>query len=103
PAGGRQLRRMVVKGPDGGQWWDVVQAGAVVRGSPAAAQAVKPPMMSVALCRPRSWSAAAARDEVYPSWQKTTTGRSYRSAMGSRAGQRGSNRHSRTFRSITRA
>ena len=48
-----------------------VPAPAGADGRPSAAQARNPPITSVARCRPRSSSAAAARLEVYPSTQKT--------------------------------
>ena len=78
-----------------------VPAPAGADGRPSATHARYPPITSVARCRPRSCSAAAARLEVYPSTQKTMIRWSYPVTQGSRASEQGSRRHSRWLRSTT--
>ena len=72
----------------------------VATGSPAARQAWKPPITSVALDRPRVCRDAAASDDEYPWSQQMIHLTWWPAASGIRAGLAGSQRHSRWLRSM---
>jgi len=72
-------------------------------GSPAARQAWKPPITSVALDRPRVCRDAAASDDEYPWSQQRIHLTWWPVASGSRARLAGSQRHSRWLRSMMMA
>ena len=75
----------------------------VATGSPAARQAWKPPITSVALDRPRACRDAAASDDEYPWSQQMIHLTWWPVASGIRAGLAGSQRHSRWLRSMMMA
>src|SRR6516165_7691303 len=75
----------------------------VATGSPAARQAWKPPITSVALDRPRVCRDAAASDDEYPWSQQMIHLTWWPAASGIRAGLAGSQRHSRWLRSMIMA